>query len=63
MSEAEVIEYIIKKRYTLEDYRAGNPPVSHSLIRILEDELEELESALARADASLSKIFIDKCGV
>jgi hypothetical protein len=61
MIEAELLEYIIKKRYTLEEYRSGNPPVSNSLLKVLEDELEELESAFARADANLKKVLLDKC--
>ena len=61
MIEAELLEYINNKRYTLEEYRAGNPRVSNSLLKILEDELRELECALARADANLKKVLIDKC--
>jgi hypothetical protein len=61
MLEAELLEYINKKRYTLEEYRLGNPPVSSSLLKVLEDELEELETALAREDANLKKVLLDKC--
>jgi hypothetical protein len=61
MLEAELLEYIIKKRYTLEEYRAGHPRVSKSLIRVLEDELHELEYALATDDANLKKVLLDKC--
>ncbi len=61
MIEAELLEYIIKKRYTLEEYRSGNPRVSNSLLKILEAELKELEYALATEDASLKKVLLDKC--
>lgn len=59
--EAELLEYIIKKRYTLEEYRAGNPRVSNSLLKNLEAELRELEYALATEDANLKKVLLDKC--
>ncbi|MBI4296295.1 MAG: hypothetical protein HY667_04165 [Chloroflexi bacterium] len=58
---AQVVEYINKKRYTLEDYRSGHPPVSRSLLKVLEDELQELELAFARADGNLKKVLLDKC--
>jgi hypothetical protein len=61
MIEAELLEYIIKKRYTLESYRAGNPRVSRSLMSVLETELRDLEYALATEDASLKKVLVDKC--
>ena len=61
MIEAELLEYINKKRYTLEDYRAGNPRVSRSLLKVLEKELTELEHALASQDANLKKVLLDKC--
>jgi hypothetical protein len=61
MIEAELLEYINKKRYTLEDYRAGNPRVSNSLLKLLEQELRDLEYALATEDASLKKVLLDKC--
>lgn len=61
MIEAELLEYILKKRYTLEEYRAGRPRVSPSLIKVLETELMELEYALATEDANLKKVLLDKC--
>ncbi len=61
MIEAELLEYINKKRYTLEEYRSGNPRVSKSLMKILEAELRELEYALATQDANLKKVLLDKC--
>lgn len=61
MIEAELLEYINKKRYTLEEYRSGNPPVSNSLLKVLEAELKELEYALATEDANLKKVLLDKC--
>jgi hypothetical protein len=61
MIEAELLEYIIKKRYTLEEYHAGNPRVSKSLLNVLEIELKDLEYALATEDASLKKVLLDKC--
>ncbi len=61
MLEAQLIEYINKKRYTLEEYRAGNPKVSKSLMRILENELLELEWGLACHDATIKKVLVDKC--
>jgi hypothetical protein len=61
--EARLLEYINQKRVTLEEYRAGNPRVSKSLIKVLEVELEELEYAFARADAKIKKVLVDKCGV
>jgi hypothetical protein len=59
--EAELWEYIIKKRYTLEEYRAGNPRVSRSLMNVLETELKDLEWALATEDANVKKVLLDKC--
>jgi hypothetical protein len=59
--EAELLEYIIKKRYTLEEYRAGNPRVSKSLMNVLETELKDLEWALATEDGNLKKVLLDKC--
>ncbi len=59
--EAEIWEYIIKKRYTLDEYRAGRPRVSHSLIKVLEKELHDLEYALATEDANIKKVLLDKC--
>jgi hypothetical protein len=61
MIEAELLEYILKKRYTLEEYRAGRPRVSRSLIKVLETELRDLEYALATEDANLKKVLLDKC--
>ncbi len=61
MIEAELLEYIIKKRYTLEEYRAGRPRVSKSLMNILETEIKDLEYALATEDANLKKVLLDKC--
>jgi hypothetical protein len=61
MIEAELLEYIIKKRFTLEEYRAGNPRVSKSLLNVLEIELKDLEYALATEDANLKKVLLDKC--
>jgi hypothetical protein len=60
--EAELLEYINKKRITLEEYRSGNPRVSNSLIKVLEAELKELEYSFARADAEIKKVLTDKCG-
>jgi hypothetical protein len=59
--EAELLEYINLKRVTLEEYRAGNPRVSNSLLKVLAEELLELEYAFARADAEIKKVLIDKC--
>jgi hypothetical protein len=59
--EAALLEYINKKRETLEDYRAGNPPVSKSLMKVLEEELLDLEYAFARADEKVKKVLVDKC--
>lgn len=61
MIEAELLEYINKKRYTLEEYHSGNPRVSNSLLKVLEQELRDLEYALASEDASLKKVLLDKC--
>lgn len=59
--EAELLEYINQKRVTLEEYRAGNPRVSESLMKVLEAELIELEYAFARADAEIKKVLLDRC--
>jgi hypothetical protein len=59
--EAELLEYINLKRITLEEYRAGNPRVSTSLIKVLAAELLELEYGFARADAEVKKVLLDKC--
>ena len=61
MIEAELLEYINKKRYTLEEYRSGNPRVSNSLLKVLERELHDLEYALSSEDANLKKVLLDKC--
>jgi len=59
--EVALLEYINKKRETLEEYRAGNPAVSKSLMKVLEEELLELEYAFARADEKIKKVLVDKC--
>ncbi len=59
--EVALLEYINQKRVTLEEYRAGNPAVSKSLMKVLEEELLELEYAFARADEKIKKVLVDKC--
>ena len=64
MTEAEIMELINLKRRTLEDYRTANP--NSSALKVLEDEIKELESSLAKASAPQRrtgerKIFLDEC--
>jgi hypothetical protein len=59
--QAQLVEYLTRKRYTLDDYRAGRPRVSRSLLRVLEEELLDLEWQFARADANMKKVLLDVC--
>ncbi len=66
MTEAETLELINIKRHTLEEYRAANPPVSATTLKVLEDEIKTLETSLAKASASPKKkgerkVFLDEC--
>ena len=62
MTEAELIEKINKKRNELEEHRSGS--VSSSLLRVLEEEIKDLETALASGDtesADEQQVFLDEC--
>lgn len=61
MTEAELIELIINKRNELEENRLAK--VSSSLLRVQEEEIEELESIFATGDAKRleMRIFLDQC--
>lgn len=61
MTEAELIELIIKKRNELDENRSIN--VSNSLLRVQEEELRELESIWASGDAKRLEMraFLDQC--
>jgi hypothetical protein len=61
MTEAELIQLINKKRYELEYNRSSK--VSHSLLRVQEEELEELEEIFATNDAvrMAKRVFVDQC--
>jgi hypothetical protein len=66
MTEAEIMELITIKRQTLEDYRAKTPTASATTIKIMEDEIKQLESSLVKANAApkrtgSKKIFLDEC--
>lgn len=61
MSVAELIEQINGRRNELDESRGM---VSNSLLRVLEDQIYEMESALASGDAKRVErlVFIDECG-
>jgi len=61
MTEAELIELIIKKRNELEENRSAN--VSSSLLRVQEEEIKELESIWASGDSKRleMRVFLDQC--
>lgn len=61
MTEAELIELIIRVRNELEENRSAN--VSRSLLRVQEEELRELESIYASGDTKRLEIraFLDQC--
>ena len=61
MTEAELIELILKKRNELEENRSAN--VSSSLLRVQEEEIGELESIWASGDAKRleMRVFLDQC--
>ena len=64
MTETETIDQLTKMRTTLEQYRTGNPPVSSSLVKALEDEIKGLEASLPGATAPVKKkrrVFLDEC--
>jgi hypothetical protein len=61
MIEAELIQLIITKRKELEANRLFK--VSHSLLRVQEEEINELEYIFATGDAKRldRRRFIDQC--
>ncbi len=61
MTESELIELIISKRNELEENRKSN--VSNSLLRVQEEELNELEEIFATGDIKRLelRIFLDQC--
>jgi len=61
MTEAELIELILKKRNELEENRSAN--VSRSLLRVIAEEIEELEEIYAGGDAKRLEMrrFLDQC--
>jgi hypothetical protein len=61
MREAELIELLIKKRQELEENRAAN--VSSSLLKVQEEEIEELESIYVSGDKERleKRIFFNQC--
>ncbi len=61
MTEAELIELIIRVRTELEANRAAN--VSRSLLRVQEEELRELEEIYVSGDAKRLEMrrFLDQC--
>jgi hypothetical protein len=65
MTEAEIMELINFKRNSLEQYRSANNADNSAVVKILENEIKELESSLAKVSAapkrSGKKIFLDEC--
>ena len=61
MTESELIELIISKRNELEENRKSN--VSSSLLRVQEEDLNELEEIFATGDIKRLelRIFLDQC--
>ena len=61
MTEAELLELIVKKRNELEANRAAN--VSSSLLKVQEEDLRELESIFATNDTKRLelRIYLDTC--
>ena len=61
MTELELIELINKRRLELEENRSAN--VSNSLLRVLEEDLRELEIIFATGDVERMKerSFLDEC--
>lgn len=61
MTEVELIQLINKKRNELEYNRSSK--VSGSLLRVQEEELEELEEIFATNDSvrMAKRVFVDQC--
>ena len=61
MTDAELIELIIRKRNELEENRAIK--VSNSLLRLQEDVIRDLEVIFANGDADRLDLraFLDQC--
>ncbi len=60
MTEAETMELINVKRQSLESLRASN--ADSSAVAVLEKEIQELESSLAKAAPKRQrKVFLDEC--
>lgn len=60
MSEAEVMELIKEKREDLER-RKSESTASGSLLKVLEDEIKELESSLEKPEQRVEQTFLDEC--
>jgi hypothetical protein len=65
MTEAEILELINIKRNSLEQYRSSGSADNSAVVKILENEIKELESSLAKAAAAPKrtgkKVFLDEC--
>ena len=65
MTEAEIMEQLTKKRTTLEQYKSSNPPVGESQVKVLEDEIKQLETSLSNPEAKPRRArrtaFLDEC--
>ncbi|MBI4296294.1 MAG: hypothetical protein HY667_04160 [Chloroflexi bacterium] len=65
MTQAEIMELINIKRNMLEQHRAANPADTSAVVKILENEIKELETSLAKASPapkrSEKKVFLDEC--
>lgn len=61
MTEVELIQLINKMRNELEYNRSSK--VSHSLLKVQEEDLEELEEIFATNDAArmAKRVFVDQC--
>jgi len=61
MREAELLELIVAKHNELEEYHSMD--VSSSLVKLLEEEIKELETIFATNDTKRLelRIFLDTC--
>jgi len=63
MSDTEIQELIKEKREDLEKRRAENS-TSSTLLKVLENEIQELENSLNKSDSGSDQVeqaFLDEC--
>jgi hypothetical protein len=65
MTQAEIMELLNLKRQTLEQRRLNNPTDNGPVVKILENEIKDLELSLVKASSankkSETKVFLDEC--